>query len=95
MPRLSVRLPAEDLARVRAVAELRGVPVSDVLRAGVRAVAAEAFARAVEDARGGGDRRQPREAYTDGDVRAWAAAVGEHGERRAARWPERRGAKKP
>jgi len=34
MPHLTVRLPAEDLARLRATAELRRVPVSRLVRWG-------------------------------------------------------------
>ena len=111
MPRLTVRLTAEDDARLRAAAELRRVPVSDLVRDGVRVVVSAALALAVEpedlaasstpstpstsartstDARRGRDRRKAREAYAAADVTAWAGALAEHGDRRAARWPERR-----
>jgi len=46
MPHLTVRLPAEDLALLRATAELRRVPVSRLVRWGVRRVTTETLAEA-------------------------------------------------
>ena len=46
MPHLTVRLPAEDLALLRATAELRRVPVSKLVRWGVRRVTTDMLAEA-------------------------------------------------
>jgi len=55
MPHLTVRLPAEDLALLRATAELRRVPVSKLVRWGVRRVTADTLAEAA----GGAGRNRP------------------------------------
>ena len=115
MPRLTVRLSAEDLALLRAAAALQRVTPSELLRGGVRRVARAVLAgalnldspaasgasdapppadRELEDAdrRRTGDRRTPRERYTDEDLERWAGSLAEHGDRRVQGWPERRGA---
>ena len=102
MPRLTVRLSPEDLARLRAAAELRGVPTSELLRWGachaVEVVLGEAVAAPPRpapvpgaDRRRDHDRRTPRERYGDEEVAEWTGHLAEHGERRRTGWPERRG----
>jgi len=61
MPHLTVRLPAEDLARLRATAELRRVPVSRLVRWGVRRVTTDTLAEAA----GGAGRTLPIPAGED------------------------------
>jgi len=118
MPRLTVRLSAEDLALLRAAAALQRVTPSELLRGGVRRVARAVLAGALNldspalssasdapppangeleaadgpDRRRNGDRRTPRERYTDEDLARWAGSLAEHGDRRGQGWPERRGA---
>lgn len=42
------------------------------------------------EARAGADRRLPKRAYGEAECATWAEHLAEHGDRRAARWPERR-----